>query len=332
MKAAILKSINAPIKIEETEKPVLEAGEILIKIKAAALNHRDLWIQKGMYAGIQLPCILGSDGAGEVAEITDNSPFQVGDPVIINPSIGWGENQNFPQKSYTILGMPTNGTFAEYIKVKHSQVYHKPTHLTWEEAASLPLGGLTAYRALFIKAQLKSGENALISGIGGGVALWAMLFAKAAGAQVFVTSSSNQKLNFAKEMGAAGGVNYKDKNWAFQLKNQCKGFDVIIDSAGGDGFKDLISLCNPGARIALYGGTAGKINGISPQIIFWKQLSILGTSMGCNQDFEEMLNFVNKHQLKMPIHYSFDFEKIDQAFQLMENSNQFGKIVIKMNQ
>jgi NADPH:quinone reductase-like Zn-dependent oxidoreductase len=331
MKAAILREINSEIRIEETDIPQINDGECLVKIKAAALNHRDIWIQKGMYAGIALPCILGSDGAGEIVEIVGNSQFKRGDSVVINPNVDWGSNQNFPQKNYTILGMPTNGTFAEYIKVKSSQIHHKPLHLNWEEAAALPLGGLTAYRALFTKANLQRGENVLITGVGGGVALWAMFLAKAAGANVFVTSGSDEKIEKAKNLGATGGVNYKDETWAKKLKEMCGGFDVIIDSAGGDGFKELVNVSNPGARIAIYGGTAGKINSISPQIIFWKQISILGTSMGSDVDFKEMLNFVNKHQVKMPVNDVFDFEDLSSALDLMSNSNQFGKIVLKLN-
>ncbi|MEO6760625.1 MAG: zinc-binding dehydrogenase, partial [Saprospiraceae bacterium] len=193
--------------------------------------------------------------------------------------------------------MPDQGTFAEYICIPPANIFPKPPPLNWEQAAALPLAGLTAWRALFSRCQLVPGEKLLITGIGGGVALLALQLALAAGAEVWVTSGSEEKLAKALAMGAQGGANYRQPGWDKQLKQTAGGFDVVLDSAAGDGFAALPGLCNPGARIGIYGGTLGKINGFSPQALFWKQISILGSTMGTPADFAAMLDFVALHQL-----------------------------------
>ena len=320
MKALVLEEKNELPKYCEHKKPQIAADEILVQLKAAALNHRDVWISKGLYPGINPPVILGSDGAGLVGE----------EAVIINPSINWGEKAAAPGKDYHILGLPTNGTFAEYLAVNKNQIYPKPAYLTWEEAAALPLSGLTAYRAIFTKGQLKKGENVLISGIGGGVALFAFQFALAAGANVFVTSSKEEKIVLAQKMGAKGGVNYKSENWDKSLQKLAGGFDLIIDSAAGKGFSKLVKCCNSGARIVIYGGTRGNISELSPQLVFWKQISIHGTSMGNDEEFSAMLEFVNKHKIKPVIDSVFSLENGTAAFERMEAGLQFGKVVLSI--
>ena len=321
MKALILKEINQPVSFEDFDKPVAVAEEAIVHLKAAALNHRDVWITKGMYPGVNTPLIMGSDGAGT---------FE-GQEVLINPSINWGDNPHFPDRNYEILGSPTQGTFAEFVKVPKKQLFPKPTHLSWEAAAALPLGGLTAYRALFTKGQLKAGENVLISGIGGGVALFAFQFALAAGANVYVTSSSQQKIDSAVKMGARGGVNYKDENWIKDLRTIAGGFDVIIDSAGGEGFGQLAKTCNSGARMVIYGGSRGNIGKLSPQIIFWKQISVLGTSMGNDREFADMLDFVNEHQITPIVDSVFPLKDGQKALERMDAGEQFGKIVLSIS-
>ncbi|KAA3640661.1 MAG: alcohol dehydrogenase [Bacteroidetes bacterium] len=320
MKALILKEINQPVEFEDFENPSAGEDEVIVDLKAAALNHRDVWITKGMYPGVTTPLIMGSDGAG-ICE---------GKEVVINPSINWGDNPHFPNKNYHILGSPTQGTFAEYIKVNKQLIFPKPAHLDWETAAALPLGGLTAYRALFTKGQVKAGENVLISGVGGGVALFAFQFALAAGANVFVTSGSQEKIDRAMNMGAKGGVNYKDDNWIKDLKTMAGGFDVIIDSAAGEGFGQLAKTCNSGARMVIYGGSRGNIGKLSPQIVFWKQVSIHGTSMGNDQEFADMLDFVSQHQIIPVVDSVFALEDGQKALERMDAGKQFGKIVLKM--
>lgn len=318
MKALIYKAKNAPLAYDDFDLPAPGPGEVKVNLKAAALNHRDNWITKGMYPGIREDIILGSDGAGELD----------GREVILNPNIDWGDNQRYPSPSYHMLGMPTHGTFAEQIVVAADRVVDKPAHLSITEAAALPLAGLTAYRVLFSRCGARQGEKVLISGVGGGVALFACQFAIAAGAEVYVTSSSPEKIAKAVEMGAKGGANYRDDDWAKQFKKETGGFDVIIDSAGGTGFADLVKLTKRGARIGLYGGTRGNWQDVSPQIVFFNQIDILGSTMGSDQDFADMVAFVSKHQIKPVVDASFALADGNDAIARMNQGEQFGKIVL----
>jgi zinc-binding alcohol dehydrogenase/oxidoreductase len=321
MKALVLVAKDQALSYQDVPNLENTEGYSIIKLKAAALNHRDVWIQKGQYGGIKYPSILGSDGAG----IDEN-----GKPVIINPSINWGENPKAQGKDFRILGLPDDGTFAEYIRVETGNVVPKPKHLNFEQAAALPLGGLTAYRALFTKCAAKMGEKVLISGIGGGVALFAMQFAIAAGCDVWVTSGSDEKIERAKTMGAKGGFNYRTEAWAKEATAQTGGFDVIIDSAAGAGFADLVKVCKPAARISFFGGTTGSITGVSPQIIFYKQIAIFGTTMGTATEFSKMVKFVSKHKIIPVVDSIFDLKDGNEALKRMDEGKQFGKIVLKI--
>ena len=317
MKALVIHEVKQYPHWEEISAPEPKGNEVIVSIKAAALNRRDYWITQGMYPGIVYPGVLGSDGAGLVGDRE----------VIINPNINWGDNERVQSDHFHILGMPTFGTLAEQVVVGKDKLFDKPAHLTMEQAAALPLAGLTAYRVLFGRCQAKAGERVLISGVGGGVALFACQFAIAAGCEVYVTSSSEEKISRAVSLGAKGGMNYKQENWAKAFLKENKGFDVVIDSAGGEGFNDLLRLCNPGARIGIYGGTQGTIPKISPQLIFWKQLSILGSTMGSDQEFSDMVAFVVQHQIIPVVDHIYRVEESDQAFERMAKSGQFGKLV-----
>jgi zinc-binding alcohol dehydrogenase/oxidoreductase len=329
MKAIVLEAADKPLIFKEVEKPALNPGEALVKIKAAALNRRDYWITIGKYAGIKYPSILGSDGAGIVAEAGSAAEQEwIGKEVIINPSHDWGNHPEYQSKEFKILGLPENGTFAEYVRVRAEYLYPKPHHLSWEQAAALPLAGLTAYRALFTKGRATKGDKVLIVGVGSGTGTIALQLALAAGCQVFVTSGAGEKIERAKQLGAAAGVNYKSQDWAEQLQYLAGGFDVIIDSALGDGFAKLLDICNPGARIVFFGGTSGNIPELNGRKIFWKQLQILGTTMGTADEFKAMVSFVNEHQIIPVIDEVFPLADAEKAVSKMENSTQFGKIVL----
>jgi zinc-binding alcohol dehydrogenase/oxidoreductase len=322
MKALVLVEKDQPLSYQDVPTPQnTEGGYSIIKLKAAALNHRDVWINKGMYGGIKYPSILGSDGAG-----TDEN----GKAVIINPSINWGADPRAQGKDFRILGLPDDGTFAEYIRIETSNVVPKPKHLTFEQAAALPLAGLTGYRALFTKCGAKAGEKVLVSGIGGGVALFVLQFAVAAGCEVWVTSGSDEKIEKAKKLGAKGGFNYHTEGWAKEATAQTGGFDVIIDSAAGAGFADLIKVCKAAARISFFGGTTGAITGVSPQIVFYKQITIMGTTMGTAQEFSKMVKFVSKNKIVPVVDSVFDLKDGNEALKRMDEGKQFGKIVLKI--
>ena len=318
MKALRFKAVNQPIAYEDVPAPEPQAGEIIVDIKAAALNHRDNWILKGQYPGLREDTILGSDGAG----------IYNGQPVIINPNKNWGDSEKHQGPNFHILGMPGDGTLAEQIAVGEDRLVEMPAHLTFEQAAALPLAGLTAWRALMTRCALQAGEKVLISGVGGGVALFACQFAIAAGAEVYVTSSSPEKIARAVEMGAVGGANYTEDNWFKPFGKETGGFDVIIDSAAGDGFKNLVRLTKPGARIAFYGGTRGNINGLNPAQIFFRQLTIMGSTMGSDKEFGDMVTFVNEHQIVPVVDSVFKLSEGADAIARMNAGMQFGKIVL----
>ncbi|MEO5909809.1 MAG: zinc-binding dehydrogenase [Pelobium sp.] len=329
MQALVLNGVDQPFQLKEVPKPVLKIGEVLVKIKAAAFNRRDYWITKGQYAGLKFPIILGSDGSGIVAEVFDKTEEHwINQEVVIHPGNNWGDNPNFQGAEFKILGLPDNGTFAEFVKVNVKNVHPKPAHLNFEQAAAFPLAGLTAYRALFTKAALQKSDKVLIVGVGGGAATFALQWALAFGADVYVTSSSEEKIKKAVELGAKGGVKYTTENWDQQLKELSNGIDVIIDSAVGEGFAKHLTYINAGGRIVFFGATAGNIPELNSRIIFWKQLQILGTTMGTDAEFKAMLHFISQHQIMPLIDQVFSFEEANEAISLMKNSSQFGKIVL----
>jgi NADPH:quinone reductase-like Zn-dependent oxidoreductase len=262
----------------------------------------------------------------------DADPLLIGMEVIINPSLEWGTNPIVQGNSFKILGYPDNGTFSDYMVISKKYVFEKPEHLSFPESAAVPLSGLTAYRALFSKARLRAKEKVLITGVGGGAALWALQFAVAYQARVYVTSGSDEKLAKAKELGILGGFNYKDPEWAQKaLKESGGGFDIIIDSAGGKEFSKLIDLALPGGRIVNFGRTAGNISDISTRLLYWKQISIHGTTMGTRDEFLSMLDFVESRHIKPVIDKIFPLEQTAEAIQRMEQGDQFGKIVLQIS-
>ncbi len=203
--------------------------------------------------------------------------------------------------------------------------------MSFEEAAALlPLAGVTAFRAILTRAQVRAGEKVLITGIGGGVALFALQFAEAVGAQLLVTSGSGDKLDKAMAMGATGGVLYSSGGWVDELKSMAGAFDVIIDGAAGDGVNDLFDLAAPGGRVVFYGATRGNPSGVVARRIFWKQLNVLGSTLGSPEDFRAMIDFVRQHTIRPVVDRVFPFEEGEAAFRWMDDARQFGKIVIKI--
>ena len=325
MKALVL-SAPGKVAIETVKPPVLQKWQALVRMKAASLNHRDQWCREGKYPNIVYGNVLGSDGAGIVEAVGEETCQElIGREVIINPNINWGDNPHVQSSQYKILGMPENGTFAEYLTVDIDRLHDKPQHLDFAAAAALPLGGLTAYRAVFKQGGVDAGKTVLITGIGGGVAQFALLFSLATGAKVYVTSSKDDQLAKAKALGAVGGFNYTKDQW--ELAAQV-GFDVIIDSAGGDSVNTLIKLVNPGGKIVIYGATTGTPSSLSLHRIFWNQISIQGTTMGNDEEFEAMVKFVADHKIVPIIDSVRPFQNIIEAFDTMKSGSQSGKLVV----
>lgn len=334
MKAVILRELGGPenLRYEDVAMPTVKKGEVLIQLHYAALNRRDVWVTYGQYPGMKLPAILGSDGAGEVVAVGDGvTKVSEGNHVVINPSLNWGDDPNHYSKAHTILGMPTDGTYAQYVVVPEENVFKKPAYLSWEKAAALPLGGLTAYRALFTRGKVQKGENVFIPGIGGGVALFALQMAVAEGANVFVSSSDDTKLQKAKALGASGGVNYRKDNWVKELMHLMDGgAEIIIDSIGGRSFNDFIKLAKPNGRIVSFGATDGIVPELVMPRVFFKHLNIMGSTMGNPQEFENMLTLFEKYDIDPVIDQVFALEDATKAQKRMESGQSFGKIVLEI--
>lgn len=332
MKAFVFRGSQQSNTIEDVAKPKPIKDQLLIRLHYAALNHRDLWILKEQSSVLNSSgVILGSDGAGVVEMVgVDADPSWIGAEVIINPSLEWGDNPIVNGTSFKILGNPDHGTFAEYITISKKYVFEKPENLTLEESAALPLSGLTAYRALFSKARLRAKEKVLITGTGGAAALMALLYAVSYQARVYVTSGSADKIQKAKALGAINGFNYKESDWHLKAQQEAGGFDIIIDTAGGPDFQKLLDLAMPGGRIVNFGRTAGNIGELNTRLLYSKQLSIFGTTMGTRDEFLSMIDFIEGRKLKPIIDRVMPFAKLPEAFQYLESAEQFGKVVVKI--
>ncbi|MBN9398723.1 MAG: zinc-binding dehydrogenase ['Candidatus Kapabacteria' thiocyanatum] len=328
MKALLLT--DSSFSVEDVPPPVPGEHDALVKLKTAALNHRDLFIREGLYAKIVLPAILGSDGCG-VVEQTPEFHHLIGRRVIIDPSMDWGPDPMAQGRDYSILGMPRSGTLAEYVAVPAANLYEAPAHLTDEQAAALPLSGVTAWRALMVQGKCSEHDTVLVTGTGGGVATMAVQFAVASGARVLVTSSSNDKLARAIKLGAQGGVNYTSETWTKDLMAIYGQPDLIIDGAGGVGFNDLTNIVKPGGRIVLYGATRGTTPNANMHRIFWKQLRITGSTMGTSVDFGDMISFVADKQIVPEVDSVIPLDRVVEAFDRMRMGAQYGKLVVRIS-
>ncbi len=333
MKAVVLHGVGPPesLQLEELAEPQPGPGEVLVLLEAAALNHRDIWIRKGQYAGLRFPTVLGSDGAGVVVAV--GSPAEATwlmRPVVIDPGIEWGPNPRAQGPKFRVLGMPDDGTYAEMVRVPAANIHDRPEHLSAQEAAALPLAGLTAYRALVTRAGLRAGETVLVTGIGGGVSAIALLIAKALGARVIVSSRSDRKIERAIASGADAGVNVAGADWAKEAAGLAGdgGPDVILDSVGGETFAKALAIVKPGGRIVTFGATTGPVERLELTRLFWKQVDVLGSTMGNAAEFAAMLELVKAKQIRPPIARVFPLSEAAEAHRFLEGSEHFGKVVL----
>ncbi|USP93640.1 zinc-binding dehydrogenase [Bacillus vallismortis] len=301
-------------------------GEVKVKLKSAGLNHRDLFLMKNNSE--QDPHVtLGSDGAGIIEEVGEGvKNVAVQTEVIIFPTLNWDLTENVPSVP-EILGGPSDGTLAEYVIIPSQNAIKKPSYLSWEEAGVLPLSALTAYRALFTKAQLKKGEHLLIPGIGSGVATYALFMAKAIGATVSVTSRSEKKRKKALQLGADYAFD-SYSNWDEHLHGEK--VDVVLDSIGPALFSEYFRHVKPNGRIVSFGASSGGVLSFPMRSLFFPQINVLGTSMGSCEEFHDMLAFIEKHQLRPVLDSTYPLEKACEAYTRMQKGRQFGNIGIIM--
>lgn len=330
MKAIVLTEASGPESAELKNEPipVPAEGEVRVAIRAASLNHRELWISRGLYPGMALPSILGADGAGVIDAVGPGVDAElVGKQVVLYPALHWGSSPDYPSKDFCLLGMPVPGTLAEHICVPAENAFSMPGFMSFEQAAALPTAALTAWRAVSVKARVKAGDKVLITGIGGGVATFALKFAVALGAEVYVTTGSDDNLKQAEALGARGGFNYHDETWGKTARKVLGGFDVIVDGAPAASYAAYSRALNLGARVVIYGSTQGPQFTLNAPELFLRHASIFGTAMGNLDDFAEMLAFTESHSLEPVVDKVFAIEAFADAFKRLE-SQHFGKIVI----
>ncbi|KAI1105282.1 oxidoreductase [Jackrogersella minutella] len=338
-----------PLQINQVPKPKPGPNELLIRIHAAALNHRDFFIRQQLYPGISFAHPLLADGSGTVLEAGPGAPPSlVGKRVILTPARGWAASPDGPEDvaRFSVIGgsaLCPVGTAQDYVVVAADEVELSPPHLSPHEAAALPLVGLTGWRALVTKAlggdlSSAAGKNILVTGIGGGVALSVLQFAVALGANVYVTSSDPAKLERAKALGASGGVSYKEGAWEKQLAAQLPPsrpyLDAVVDGAGGDIVSKSVKLLRAGGVISVYGMTVGPKMDWSMQAVM-KNLDLRGSTMGSRVEFRDMIEFVRKHQIHPVVSRVVkgldNIDGIDGLFEDIRNGKQFGKLVIEIS-
>jgi len=333
------------LKYADLEEPQAKIGEALIKVRAVALNHLDIWVRRGWY-GLRLdfPHIGGSDVVGEIVSINPDPRFSTADlgtgsRVIINPGIitiedEWtrrGEDSVSP--GYKILGEQLRGGMAEYLTVPIQNLFKAPEQLSDEEAAAPLLVATTCWRMLFQKANLKAGETVLIVGAGGGVNSLTISFAKAAGAKVYALTSSPSKMKKALNLGADSVINYKEnQSWHSEVLKLTKGrgVDLVVDNVGTATFNKSIRAVRRGGRIVTVGNTSGFEITYDNRFLFTKQVSIIGSTMGSRQDFVDALQFMLQHDIKAVIDQVVDLKDGIKAIAQLEKGEQFGKIVLRV--
>lgn len=326
------------LQIADLPRPAIGPDDVLINVKAVALNRLDIFVRNGSPAlKLTMPHIPGSDAAGVIAEVGSNvRALAVGQRVTVNPGLSCGHcefclaGQQSLCAEFQILGEHLTGAAAEFVRVPAVNVLPIPSDFPFEVAAAAPLVYLTAWRALISRARLRPGEDVLVVGAGAGTSTAAIQIAKRAGARVFATSSTDDKLKRAKEIGADVVINYKTQEWDRQLFAETgkRGVDVVFESVGAATWLKSIRALKRGGRMVVIGATTGPHPQEEIAYIFWKQIDILGSTMSNQSEFREVMKLVLRGELKPVIDTVFPLERARDAHLRMESGEQFGKIVL----
>lgn len=343
MRALVVTAPGGPemVQCEERPLPELGPGQVLVRMRCAALNHLDLWVRQGL-PGASYPTIQGADGSGVVEQLGDGvSGLEPGQAVCLDPSLGCGRcefclrGEESLCVEFKLLGEGTDGTFADYVAVPWPNVHPIPRGMGFEEAAAFPLTFVTAWRMLVSRVRVVPGETVLIHGIGGGVACAALVLCRAMGLRAVVTSSSAEKLARAADLGAWEGIDYTVcENVAREVRRITKGrgVDVVLDNVGAATWKASLHALRKGGRLVTCGATSGPGPKTDVARIFWNQLSVLGSTMGSRGEFRAMLAFVRRAGLRPVIDRVFPLEEGRQAQEYLEAGRQFGKVVLKISE
>jgi NADPH:quinone reductase-like Zn-dependent oxidoreductase len=342
MKAAAIYGFGDldALRVADVDEPVAGPGQVLLRVLCAGLNHLDIWVRKGR-AGAQLkmPHVLGSDAFGTVVAVGEGvSRPRVGEQVVVYPGLNCGScefclrGEQSLCATFGIIGLSGPGTFAEQAVVPACNCYPRPLHMSDEEAGSFSLVYVTAWRMLMTRSAVRPGESVLIHGIGGGVATAALQWAKRIGAEVYVTSSSDEKLTRARDLGADHTINYRTSDvleWIKRHKGD-RGVDVAVDAVGAATWPLDFTCVRKGGRVVLCGVTTGGQAETNLRTLYWNQLTVLGSTLGSAEDFRQMLDAVSVNKLRPAIDEVFPLDKARDAMAKMEAGGQFGKIVLRI--
>ncbi len=321
---------------EEVPLPDINDNQVLVEIKAAAINHLDIWVRKGI-PGISLPMIIGSDGAGIVVKVGKNvNKFSIGDEVIINPLLFCGNcpsclnNQENQCSSIGILGETTNGTNCEFIALNQRNLINKPKKMSFECAASFPLAGQTAYQMLINRAMLKESDIVFIWGASSGVGSFGLQIAKSFGCKVIATGGSKKKCEYANKIGADLSLNHYKDDIVTLVKDYTngKGVNIIFEHSGLETWSTSMKILSKFGRLVTCGSTTGPKVSIDLRYIFFKQQSILGSTMGTLSALKEVMNLIVDGSVTPVIDKVFSLDNISDAHKYIEDSNQFGKVIL----
>jgi NADPH:quinone reductase-like Zn-dependent oxidoreductase len=307
-------------RFEEAPDPVAGDGEVVVELRAAALNRRDILVRNppGPAYDFEKPFVAGHDGAGVRRD--------TGEEVVVYPTVGWGPDDDVPSGG-KFIGGPLDGTFAELIAVPEENVFPKPARLSWEEAAALPVAGMTAWRALHPVGGLASGQSVLVLGAGSGVSTFAVAMAAQAGARVLVTSSSEEKIERAKELGAEGGVLYTADDWAAAVRELAPdGVDLVVDSVGTTWPESLRSL-RKGGRLVVFGGTGGPMVELDVRFVYLNYLSILGTTGASPREFGRFLETVQEGSWQPVVDSVRPLAEAEAGYERLAGDH-YGKVVL----
>ena len=341
MKAVLFRQHGGPEVLEYTDvpEPQIRANEVLVEVKACALNHLDIWVRGGL-PGIEIPLphILGDDVAGVVKQVGELVTWvKAGDEVMVQPGVSCGHceaclsgNDNFCRE-YDIIGYRRDGGYAELVAVPGVNIVPKPAQLSWEEAAALPLVTVTAWHMLVTRAKVQPGETVLVHAAGSGVGSIAIQVAKLRGARVLTTASTDEKLAHARELGADETVNYTNSDWPKEVKRLTdrKGVDVVVEHTGAATWPGSIASLKTGGRLVTCGATSGYDAHTDLRQVFYRQLNILGSFMGSKAELLEAMKFVEQGKIRGVVDRVLPLSEARQAHELIENRGQFGKVVLR---
>jgi zinc-binding alcohol dehydrogenase/oxidoreductase len=325
-----LQQFGDPSRLAVVERPDPEPGpgEVRVGLVAAALNRRDWWIRRGGKAA--LPAVLGSDGAGFVSALgPEVEGVRVGDEVVIYPASGWGPSEEAPSPDFAILGVPAQGTHAEQVVVAADAVRPRPPGWSWAEAAALPVAGLTAWRAVVTHGEAGPGKTVLVPGAGGGAAAFAVQIAAALGARVLVTSSSEAKLERAKQLGAVGGADYRKPGWPERIGP----VDLVVDSVGGEEvWEGALGCLTRGGRLVNFADTAGDHGRVLLARLFLEHQRVIGTTLGSPREFDALLAHCGEATWRPVVDSVFPLREAAAAHERLDAPDRFGKVVLAVDE